>query len=94
MRSADGTYNVIQPMILPLFGGLSDLDLMVMLMGQEPNDKPDLVRETWKGFNKAAGVSEDLAWNAFLRDGFVPGTAFPEHAARRFQRPRGARLRQ
>ena len=80
VRSADGTYNVIQPMILPLFGGLSDLDLMVMLMGQQPNDKPDLVRETWKGFNKIQGVSEDLAWNAFLRDGFVAGTAFTEHA--------------
>ena len=80
VRTADGTYNVIQPMILPLFGGLSDLDLMVMLMGQQPNDKPDLVRETWKGFNKTQGVSEDLAWNAFLRDGFVPGTAFAEHA--------------
>ena len=66
-------------MILPLFGGLSDLDVMVMLLGQQPNDRPDLVRETWKGFNKTEGVSEDLAWNAFLRDGFVPGTAFAEH---------------
>ena len=80
VRSSDGTYNVIQPMILPLFGGLTDLDLMVMLGGGAPDEKPDLVRETWRGINKAvAGVSEDLAWNAFLRDGFVPGTAFPEH---------------
>ncbi len=79
IRAADGTYGVIQPMILPLFGGLSDLDLMVMLTGGQPNEKPDLVRETWKGFNKADGASEDLAWNAFLRDGFVPGTAFTDH---------------
>ena len=80
VRSADGTYGVIQPMVLPLFGGLSDLDLMFMLAGGQPNERPDLVRETWKGFNKsAAGVTEDLAWNAFLRDGFVPGSAFAEH---------------
>ncbi len=79
IRAADGTYGVIQPMILPLFGGLTDLDLMTMLGGGEPDEKPDRVRETWKGFNKATDVSEDLAWNAFLRDGFVPGTAFTDH---------------
>ena len=37
----------IQPMILPLFGGLSDLDVLTLLLGQEPTDKPDLVRDTF-----------------------------------------------
>ncbi len=83
VRAADGTYSVIQPMILPLFGGLSDLDLMVMLLGQEPDDKPDLVRATFNGLNKNAAVPADLAWNAFLRDGFLPGTAMAEFTADR-----------
>ena len=77
-RSADGTYCVIQPMILPLFGGLSDLQVMSLLLGQESHDKPDLVRATFQEIGKTvAGIPADepLAWNAFLRDGFLPGTA-------------------
>jgi MoCo/4Fe-4S cofactor protein with predicted Tat translocation signal len=76
-RSADGTYGIIQPMILPLFGGLSDLDVMTLLLGQEPNDRPDLVRDTFNEINKAPG-DPAFVWNAFLRDGFLPGTAAAE----------------
>jgi MoCo/4Fe-4S cofactor protein with predicted Tat translocation signal len=73
-RTADGTYCVIQPMILPLFGGLSDLDVLTLLLGQEPNDRPDLVQATFQEINKAPG-DPAFVWNAFLRDGFLPGTA-------------------
>ncbi|CAN5346690.1 hypothetical protein BH23VER1_BH23VER1_18960 [soil metagenome] len=37
-RSADGTYSVIQPMILPLFDGLSELDLMLLLLAEAEPD--------------------------------------------------------
>ena len=80
-RSADGTYSVIQPMILPLFGGLSDLQVMSLLLGQESHDKPDAVRATFQEIGKGAAgfpADEPLAWNAFLRDGFLPGTAWPD----------------
>jgi molybdopterin-containing oxidoreductase family iron-sulfur binding subunit len=80
-RTADGTYCVIQPMILPLFGGLSDLQVMSELLGQPMHDKPDLVRDTFHEIgHQVAGfpTDEPLAWNAFLRDGFLPGTATPD----------------
>ena len=80
-RSSDGTYCVIQPMILPLFGGLSDLQFISLLLGQESHDKPDLVRATFEEIGaKTANFPADkaMAWNAFLRDGFLPGTAAPD----------------
>ncbi len=80
-RSADGTYCVIQPMILPLFGGLSDLQVLNLLLGQDPHDDPTLVRATFEEIGgKTANFPADkaLAWNAFLRDGFLPGSAAPD----------------
>ena len=76
-RSADGTYCAIQPMILPLFGGYSDIEFIDLLLGHEKHDRPDLVRAT---FNTVLGnnANADLAWNAFLRDGFLPDTAAKE----------------
>ena len=78
VRSADGTYGVIQPMILPLFGGYSDLDVLNGLLGGEKHDRPDLVRATFNEIGQGGNGQPDLAWNAFLRDGFLPGTAMPE----------------
>ncbi len=74
-RTSDGTYCVIQPMILPLFNGLTDLDMMTLMLGHDlHNDKPDLVRATFDQINKNVGESA-LVWNAFLRDGFLPNSA-------------------
>ena len=89
----DGTYGVIQPMILPLFGGYSDLDVMNLLLGVPKTDAPDLVRATFgeirgpaqpdkvsegHAFQSPNTVEDDMAWNAFLRDGFLTGSASKE----------------
>ncbi len=78
VRAADGTYGVIQPMILPLFGGYSDLEVMGLLLGKEKHDRPDEVRATFNEISKGGSGQPDLAWNAFLRDGFLPNSALPE----------------
>ncbi len=36
VRGTDGTYVIVQPMILPLFGGLSDLDVLNLLLDDTP----------------------------------------------------------
>ena len=78
-RTADGTYCAIQPMILPLFGGYSDLEIINLLLGHEKDDKPDLGARDVRGDRQQdGGVRRNLAWNAFLRDGFLPGTAAKE----------------
>ncbi len=65
----DGSHVAIQPMILPLFGGRSELDLMNALLGRPKVEGPELVQETFR----ASGPPGEFAtaWNRFLRDGFA-----------------------
>jgi molybdopterin-containing oxidoreductase family iron-sulfur binding subunit len=68
-----GAYLSIQPMILPLFGGLSEIELMNMLLGGKKTDGPELVQET---FRKTGPPGDfETAWSRFLRDGFAPHVA-------------------
>ncbi len=84
-RGTDGTYMAIQPMILPLFNGWSDIEILAGLLGRERNEKPDLVRDTFKTVAKTGGdfgsQAFETAWNGFLRTGFLPNTAYAEGAA-------------
>lgn len=77
-RSLDGTLCAIQPMILPLWNGRSELELLSALLG-----KPEvegrapglaLVRETFTTFSKDAS---EAAWNNYLHQGFLSETAWP-----------------
>ena len=70
-RGWDGTIAPIQPLILPIYGGLSPIEMLALLGG---NDEPDgnlLVRETMAGL----GVEGDLGFRTFLHDGVLPGSA-------------------
>ena len=73
VRTFDGTYTSVQPMILPLWNGVSEIELLNKLTGSPAPEGPALVRAT---FNQVAKAASDESWNAFLRDGFVPGSAF------------------
>src|SRR5207302_4177041 len=67
--TADGAYLSIQPMILPLFGGLSETELMKMLHGAPKVEGPELVQETFRA--TAPPGDFQTAWSRFLRDGFA-----------------------
>ena len=69
--ASDGSYVSVQPMILPLFGGWSELDILARLLGQPKPDGPELVQETFKMLAKPADFKS--AWNIFLHDGFLKG---------------------
>jgi Fe-S-cluster-containing dehydrogenase component len=75
-RAVGGTVSVVQPLILPLFGGRTAVEVLgVMVAGQ---DRPghDLVRDTWKPI---LGEAEfDKKWNRLLHDGVVAGSELPE----------------
>jgi len=68
-RSSDGTYLSIQPMILPLFGGLSEIELMNMLLGRPKVKGPELIQETFRATNPPGDF--ETAWSRLLRDGFA-----------------------
>lgn len=82
VRTADGTYTSVQPMILPLWGGVPELDLLTRLLGGTPSEGPEVVRATFEEIAGEGAVEEaggiDLLWNSFLRIGFLPGTRAPE----------------
>ncbi len=74
-RTLDGTYSSIQPMILPLWGGLSDLALLGRLLGIANPDGPAMVRATFEGLTNSPDGSDGL-WSEFLRCGFLPTSNF------------------
>ncbi|HEY4282722.1 MAG TPA: TAT-variant-translocated molybdopterin oxidoreductase [Chthoniobacterales bacterium] len=67
--AADGTYLSMQPMILPLFGGLSEIEFLNMLLGRPKPDGPQLVQETFKATRPPGNF--DAAWRKFVHDGFA-----------------------
>ncbi len=68
-QTADGGYVAVQPMIMPLFGGLSDLQVMNALLGRPQVDGPELVQDTFR--TTAPPGDAPTAWSKFLRDGFA-----------------------
>ncbi|MFZ4598942.1 MAG: TAT-variant-translocated molybdopterin oxidoreductase [Terrimicrobiaceae bacterium] len=81
VRTADGTYTSVQPMVLPLWGGLSELDILAKLLGGAAIEGPELVRKTFSSLATDQAIAQagslDMLWNNFLRIGFLPGSQFP-----------------
>ncbi len=77
-RTSDGTLVPIQPLLAPLFGGLSDLEFMARLAGLTETNPNKIVRAT---FAAITGDSSEAAWNKFLHDGFAAGTAMKKTSA-------------
>lgn len=71
-RGTDGTYLPIQPMILPLFGGLSQLDILAKLAGVSAGVQA--IRETFKAFTKESDF--EAAWTKLLREGYAVETTY------------------
>ncbi|MFL6193402.1 MAG: TAT-variant-translocated molybdopterin oxidoreductase [Thermoanaerobaculia bacterium] len=82
-RSSDGTVSVVQPLIEPLFGGHSAIELVGLLATGEDKPGYDLVRETWAALlpGGATPAAFDDAFNKVLHDGLLAGSAVPPVAA-------------
>ncbi len=76
-RTWDGTYVPVQPMILPLFEGFNELEIIAMLAGKSSGDSEgyDFVRETFATL-AAAGGERGFAFEAWLAEGLLPGSAY------------------
>jgi molybdopterin-containing oxidoreductase family iron-sulfur binding subunit len=78
-RDASGTLSVIQPLILPLYGGKTDAEMLGLLGSGQDRPGYDLVRETWQPLLGAAGF--EPRWNRLLHDGVFEGSRSPEVTA-------------
>jgi molybdopterin-containing oxidoreductase family iron-sulfur binding subunit len=65
--TSDGTLVPVQPVIQPLFGGLTELEFLARIAGEAQTNPYDIVRATFAG-------SEE-AWKKFLFNGFLEGSA-------------------
>ena len=75
-RAAGGTLSIVQPLILPLFGGKTPIEVLGLMHSGQDNPGYDLVRETW---NDILGETNfDKAWNRVLHDGVHAGSELPE----------------
>jgi len=70
--TSDGTLVPIQPLIAPLFGGISELELLARIAGEAVTSPYEIVRQTFASY--VSGDSE-AAWKKFLHDGFFPDSA-------------------
>ena len=70
--AVDGSHMVVQPVIMPLYNGLSSIELLAKVVGTEP-DALALVQKT---FVEAFSTQADLTafWAKSLKAGFVEGS--------------------
>jgi MoCo/4Fe-4S cofactor protein with predicted Tat translocation signal len=77
-RAVGGTLSVVQPLILPLYGGRTSVDVLGLMVAGQDRPGYDIVRETW---NPILGEDDfDRKWNRVLHDGLLSGSELPELA--------------
>jgi molybdopterin-containing oxidoreductase family iron-sulfur binding subunit len=77
-RAVKGTSSVIQPMIEPLYGGHSYLEMLNLIATGRDQRGYDLIRERWKGY--MGTPSFDKHWKEILCDGVLTSAALPLRA--------------
>jgi MoCo/4Fe-4S cofactor protein with predicted Tat translocation signal len=75
-RAVDGTISIQQPLIAPLFGGRSDIELLARISGDLSPKGFALVQATMKTLIPA-GMSFPRAWNEALKSGIAGPPARP-----------------
>ncbi len=75
VRAQDGTASIVQPMIAPLYGGKSAIEVAAMLAGAASTKGYDVVRATWQANWKPE--EREAVWRKSLHDGVIAGTAQP-----------------
>ena len=88
-RAADGSASVVQPLIEPLFGGKSAVELLRLIATGEEQSGHDAVWESWSVLLSPVLSAEDPfafdnALNRVLHDGLFSGSAIEPAAATPF----------
>ncbi|MFT4569654.1 MAG: MoCo/4Fe-4S cofactor protein with predicted Tat translocation signal [Hyphomicrobiaceae bacterium] len=84
LRAFDGTLTVQQPLIDPLYGTKSAVEVLAALTGQADPVGYDLVRDAWKAREQADGEAFEVTWRKAVHDGMVADSAH-EHRTMRLR---------
>ena len=74
-RAFDGTVTIQQPLIQPLYGGRSAMQLLQSLTEQPEKTPYEIVKNYWN--SQHTGTDFEAWWRRAVHDGTVPGTALP-----------------
>jgi MoCo/4Fe-4S cofactor protein with predicted Tat translocation signal len=89
-RAYDGTVSIVQPLIAPLYNGLSAHQVVDVLLGNSGESNYDIVNGYWSAQYEDAGgdwpdlprdTSFEAFWQTVLHEGVVPNTAAPALSA-------------
>jgi len=72
-RAWDGTWSVVQPLIQPLLGGRSAIELLAVMSGDTVTSGYDIVRRTMS--ERLRRTDFEAVWRRMLHDGFLAGSA-------------------
>ncbi len=74
----DGIRSPVQPLVKPIFGGRSEVEVLAALVG-ERKDPYALLRDSWRQLGIAG---DDATWRSIITSGVVPGPILPPLLAR------------
>jgi len=74
-RASCGTLSVVQPLIMPLYGAKSAVEVLGLLASGEDKPGHELVQATWHPILGESGF--ETRWNRVLHDGVLPQSALP-----------------
>ena len=80
-RTTDGVAAIQQPMIEPLFGGKSAIEVMAVLLDSKDKKGYDLVKNFWTSQGPATSkdtTAQENTWRKALNDGVLAGTQAAE----------------
>ena len=75
-RTWDGTYTIAQPIIEPIFGARSAIEVVKHLVGRGDTPAADLVKETFGALATGDGGG-DLAWRKAVHEGYAKAELAP-----------------
>jgi molybdopterin-containing oxidoreductase family iron-sulfur binding subunit len=75
-RAFDGTISIVQPLILPLYGGKSAHEILDAMISPPGRSDYDIVRDFWS--SKNPGDDFEKNWRQALHDGLIANTKLPE----------------
>jgi molybdopterin-containing oxidoreductase family iron-sulfur binding subunit len=73
VRAFDSTASVQQPLIAPLYGSKSAIELIAVLLGEPDRSGLEIVRDYWR--RQSLPGDFEAAWRNALRKGVIDGTA-------------------
>jgi len=77
VRAYDGTTTIVQPLILPLYGGHTPYELMASLLGQTVGTDYEIVSAAWQQRSGLADAEFATFLKSSLNNGVVPNSALP-----------------